>query len=138
MEGVLEEFETDPHASSPASGDNLLPAASEAQTALVRRVHTNLGHPATDQFLRVLRAAKALPEVTRYVRDEFRCAGCDSNSRPRARRRAAMPRTYQFNRIVGADTFKVTLAGVIHNFLNSVCHGTNYQMIIPVGSDGLT
>jgi len=70
------------------------------------------------------------------VRDEFRCAECAAHSRPRSRRRAAVPRTYQFNKILGADTFKITMNGVVYNYLNLVCHGTNFQLVVPVGPEG--
>lgn len=88
-------------------------------------------------MLRVFRAAKARPEVLRYIQDRFSCPDCASHPRQRANRKAAVPRTYQFNKIVGCDTFKVTMGGTIYNFLNLVDSGTNYQMVCLVGGDGL-
>ena len=40
-----------------------------------------------------------------------------------------MPRTYQFNKVCGLDTFEVVFQGRKVHFLNVVCHGTNYQSI---------
>ena len=86
-----------------------LPTLTASEKTLLSRTHVNLGNPATDLMLCVFRAAKARPEVLRYIQDEFSCPDCASHPRHRAHRRAAMPRTYQFNKVVGCDTFKVTI-----------------------------
>ena len=58
-----------------------LPSLTTAEKTLLSRTHVNLGHPATDLMLRVFRAAKARPEVLRYIQDEFSCPGCASHPR---------------------------------------------------------
>ena len=45
------------------------------------------------------------------------------------RRRAAIPRTFEFNRIVGADVFYIHWGGKQQPFLNLVDHGSNWQSV---------
>ena len=97
--------------------------------ALVQKLHVNLGHPQTEQFIEVLRAAQSKPEVLEYVRNHFHCDACEAQKRPPERRRVAMPRTFQFNRVLGIDTFFVTIQDQQVPFLNIVCHGTNFQVV---------
>ena len=126
----VEQVESDSDPDHPRA----LKPLSSADRSQINRAHVNLGHPGTDTFIRVLRAARACPEVLKYVRDEYECPDCASHPRLRAHRRAALPRTYQFNRVVGCGVFKVTLYGIIYNFLNLICHGANFQVVALIGS----
>eukprot|EP00959_Pyramimonas_sp_CCMP1952_P283083 5917027-Pyramimonas_sp.AAC.1 len=58
-----------------------------------------------DDFVWTLRAAGARVEVVERVRQKFRCEHCTSHSRPYWRRRAQLPRTYSFNRLLSIDLF---------------------------------
>eukprot|EP00959_Pyramimonas_sp_CCMP1952_P036565 765146-Pyramimonas_sp.AAC.1 len=69
--------------------------------AMAHKLHVNLGHPQTDQFIQVLRAAQSKPEILEFVRNHFKCDACEAQHRPPERRRVAMPRTFQFNRTAG-------------------------------------
>eukprot|EP00959_Pyramimonas_sp_CCMP1952_P415689 8709863-Pyramimonas_sp.AAC.1 len=46
--------------------------------AMVHTLHVNLGHPQTDQFIKVLRAAQSKPEILEFVRNHFRCDACEA------------------------------------------------------------
>ena len=95
----------------------------------VRRVHVNMGHLPKDKMLALLKAAGARPEVMRYVKDTFQCGHCMKRQHPVPRRKAAIPRTFSFNRVVGVDIFYVAWCGETLAFLNVVCHGTNLQQV---------
>ena len=95
----------------------------------VNLLHTNLGHLPRDRMLSLLKAAGALPEVLDYVKKDFSCEQCLRQKRPVERRKAAVPITFAFNRILGIDYFFLNLNGKTHAFLNIVCQGTNYQQI---------
>ena len=64
-----------------ASSDAALPmhGIMEKQRRIVERTCVNLGHPHHDQFVRVLRAAKSLPQVIRSAQELFCCP--DRNAR---------------------------------------------------------
>ena len=106
------------------------------QKEMVRRLHHNMGHLPLDRMIVMLKAAKAKENVLKYVRDEFQCEACMRQRREITRRKAAFPRTFEFNRVVGVDTFFVKWKGKNIPFLNVVDHGTNWQMVTmvrPVG-----
>ena len=93
------------HQASPAAE----PSVSEAQVALIKKLHNNCGHPPVDRFLRTLKAAGALPRVLKYVRDRFHfhCQDCESRRGPIPRRKAQCPRLFRPNRVVSVDIFYV-------------------------------
>eukprot|EP00435_Cladocopium_sp_Y103_P035246 s245_g9.t1 len=105
---------------------------SQAQKDMIRRLHINMGHLPKDRMLVMLKAAKAQNKVIRYVRDELHCEECMRQRREVRRRAAAYPRTFEFNRIVGVDTFFVKFNGKKIPFLNIVCHGSNWQAVCMV------
>ncbi|CAK0864783.1 unnamed protein product, partial [Prorocentrum cordatum] len=96
---------------------------------MIHKVHVNLAHPHKDVFLKILKAAQAKPEVLRYVRDEFTCGDCQAHSRTAASRPAAVPKTFEFNKIIALDTFFLTFKDQQLAFLNVICHGTNFQVV---------
>ena len=114
------------------------PTVSEAQAALVKKLHNNCGHPPVDRFLRTLKAAGALPHVLRYVRDQFHCQDCEARRGPVPRRKAQCPRLFTFNRVVSIDTFYIRFQNASVPVLNMVCSGTNYQVVqrLDGNSDG--
>ena len=115
---------------------------SEKQKRLVRRVHVNTGHPSRDQFLRMLKAAGTRKEVLKYVRDQFTCDHCDLQRGPAPRRRAQMPKTFAFNKIVALDVLYISFQDLRVPILNAVCVGSNLQVAvrlpIPKGLSGGT
>ena len=73
----------------------------------LRIAHDNSGHPTNSDFARLLRRGHARPEVAQWVRHRFKCEGCEANKMPRARRPAAVPKTYRVNHVVGMDLIEM-------------------------------
>ncbi len=115
---------------------------SEKQKRLVRRVHVNTGHPNREQFLRMLKAAGTKEEVLKYVRDQFTCDHCNLQRGVAPRRRAQMPKTFAFNKIVALDILYINFQDLRVPILNAVCAGSNLQVAvrlpIPKGLTGGT
>ena len=109
---------------------------TETQIKMVNQYHRNLGHPSRREFLKVLKAAHTKPAVLEYVRREYRCADCDAHTKPQPSRKAAIPRTYEFNRIIALDVFYIPLRGQSLLVLNIICHGTNFQVAALMRQDG--
>ena len=109
---------------------------SQTQKDLVRRLHHNMGHLPVERMVAMLKAAKAQPKIIKYVRDKFNCETCMKQRRQISRRRAAYPRTFEFNRIVGADVFFVKWGSKKVPFLNLVDHGSNWQCVVMVRPAG--
>lgn len=99
------------------------------QKEMIRRLRHNMGHLPTDRMVIMLKAAKAQPQVIRYVRDKFNCETCVRQRRQVQRRHAAFPRTFEFSQIVGADAFFIEWEGRGIPFLNLVDHGTNGALL---------
>jgi len=102
---------------------------SKDEKEMVMRLHVNLDHLPTDRMLMMLKAANAKPKVMQYVRDEMACDVCMRQRREVGRRRAAFPRTFEFNKIVGLDVFYVKWGGRKIPFLNVIDYGSNFQMV---------
>ena len=98
---------------------------------MVNQYHRNLGHPSRREFLKVLKAGHAKPAVLEYVRREHRCADCDAHTKPQPSRKAAIPRTCEFNHIIALDVFFIPLRGQSLPILNIICHDTNFQVAAP-------
>ena len=86
--------------------------------------------------MKVLKAAHAKPVVLEYVRREYRCANCDAHTKRQPPRKAAIPRTYEFNRIIALDVFYIRLRGQSLPILNIICHGTNFQVAALMRQNG--
>ena len=123
-EGAPEEIEDQGVDVSHAELGNI----TEQEKNLVRKVHVNMSHPSRDQFLRILKAAGAKDRVLHYVKEHFQCDHCDLQRFPKSRRKAAIPPTYAFNKVVGVDLFYINFERKIVPFLNVVDHGTGFQM----------
>ena len=92
--------------------------------------HDNSGHPNNQDFARLLRRGNARPEVARWVRKHFKCAECEAHQRPKARRPAAVPKTYRVNHVVGLDLVEVSNPfGQTKYWLNCVCWGSAFQQV---------
>ena len=109
---------------------------TETQIKMVNQYHRNLGHPSRREFLKVLKAAHAKPAVLEYVRREYRCADFDAHTKPQLSRKGAIPRTYEFHRIIAFDLFYIPLRGQSLPILNIICHGTNFQVAALMRQDG--
>ena len=113
---------------------------TEEQKMMVHRLHVNLGHLPLDRMKVMLKAANAKDEVLEFVRDHYKCELCMRQRREISRRKAAFPRSFEFNRIIGIDTFFVKWQGKSMPFLNVVDHGSNWQMVAllrPIEGDSM-
>ena len=105
---------------------------TDAQVKEIHRIHINTGHLPSRQMMILLKAAGAKRNVLRYVQDSFKCDQCGRQKNPVARKKVTFPRTFLFNYILGMDTFYVRYGSRHVPFINLVCHGTSYQMVIPI------
>ena len=101
---------------------------------LLMRAHEGLGHPHLDRFLRILRYAKASPEVLEEAR-KLQCSVCIQETKPS--RRAAPPRELGVNEIVGVDVVYLPMFGGGNKkraARNVIDWGTKFQMVLPMDS----
>ena len=99
---------------------------------LVRRAHEGLGHPNTDRFIRILKSAKASHEVIEIARN-LKCSVRSRFAQTRPQRRAAPPREYGLNEVVGLDTLWLPyINGRKTVALNVIDWSSHFQLIIPV------
>ena len=99
------------------------------QIRLLHKMHNNMGHLPREQMMIVLKAAGCKAHVLEYVRDHFSCEVCGRRKKPIERRKAAFPRTFSFNKILGLDFIYIPFQGKTLAFLNVVCQGTNFQQV---------
>ena len=67
---------------------------TDEQLRDIKIAHDNAGHPNNQDFVRLLRRGNARPEVAQWVRKHFKCPECEAHQRPKARRPAAVLKTY--------------------------------------------
>ena len=111
--------------------DDNMEAPTPLQQRLILQVHTNLGHPETRDFLRVLKAGKVRQSVLQWVRTSFKCLACAQRQWPKARHPASATRCLRFNEVLGADIFEVAgIPGVSEKImvLSMVDWGTGFQV----------
>ena len=115
----------------PEEVEESLPASRRDREirAMVDKIHVNMAHLPKERMMVMLRAAGAKAEVLEYVKNRFSCEVCDRRQRQIPRRVAAFPKTYAFNKIVGADVFYLTWQGRSIPFLNLICHGSHWQSV---------
>eukprot|EP00913_Durusdinium_trenchii_P016808 g15798.t1 len=107
-----------------------LPQATASQRRLVQKVHVNTGHPDRTRMLRAFKAAGALPQILRFIKEEFSCEDCNLKQGPDVRRRAQLPRTFAFNKVLCLDFLFVKFKEQRIPILNMVCGGTSYQIAV--------
>lgn len=128
-----ERVQDDAEAGGEAAGGEVAGPAAPAvdltnyEKKLVEKVHVGLGHPSNPVFLRTLRVARCRQDVLRYVKEIFRCDRCHLRQRAATPRKAAWPRTFEFNKIVGIDTVFLMVNGEPVPVLVCLCHGTGYM-----------
>ena len=102
----------------------------------LRQLHTNLGHPGVKEMVRVLKHGRASGLAIQEAR-RMHCDTCAENVQPKLPRPPIPRQVLDFNERVNLD-----IMGLPHwsdatrsvNCLNIVCHGTLFQMIIPLWS----
>eukprot|EP00971_Amphidinium_carterae_P047379 933651-Amphidinium_carterae.2 len=125
------EHEDPPDAVSEQEADN---EVTQADRELLYRMHCNLGHPPKHILLRALKAAGGRSEVMRYLSSGFECPECLNKQRQGTRRRATLPRTYSFNKLLAMDCFFLRLhlddAAQEIPVLSMLCQGTNWHVCV--------
>ena len=98
----------------------------------VRKAHQNLGHPGTERFVEMLRAAGA-SETAIMVARKYKCSVCEAQGGPKSQKVSKMRRTYEFNVGVVCDLFELELneKQKVHCF-SVVCEGTNFHVVVPL------
>ena len=135
-----ERIEYDDDNEEPASDEDDLPPLDQGwkptttQVKDLKIAHDNAGHPSNADFGRLLRRGNARPEVAQWVRKHFSCEECTANKQPKARRPAAVPRTYRVNHVVGLDLIEMkNLSGDKIYWINCICWGSSFQLVGRVG-----
>ncbi|CAE7770550.1 RE2 [Symbiodinium sp. CCMP2456] len=99
---------------------------------LVKRAHEGLGHPNVDRFVRILKSAKASQEVLAAAR-KLQCSTCERFAETRPQRRAAPPKEYGLNEVVGLDTLWLPcIDGRKKLALNILDWSSHFQMVVPI------
>eukprot|EP00435_Cladocopium_sp_Y103_P012135 s282_g3.t1 len=119
----------------PGAKDITFPGVSEDQLptwmrSVLKRIHTNLGHPHNSTLVRQLAQANASPVALMGAR-ALKCAVCDRLRPPRQQRPSkSMPVTRRFNERVMLDlVFVKDMSGETFTFLNQVDDATTYQIL---------
>ena len=98
----------------------------------LRRLHQNLGHPSTADFVRHLRLAGASRAVLKAARS-LTCETCRRTKATAAAKPAKIGSCLRFNDVVGADLIYVhDSEGVKHQLLSVVDFSSAYHIVIPV------
>ena len=113
-----------------APTDDLRP--TEGQIKMLDQYHRNLGHPSRRKFLKVLRRLQCSSTSDADIDAQTPTR----TQSPNFSRKAAVTRTYEFNRIVAMDVFHTHLRGQSRLVLNNICHGTNFQVSACMRPDG--
>ena len=98
----------------------------------IRRAHQNLGHPSTERFVEMLRAAGASENAIMVAR-KHKCSVCEAQAGPKSQKVSKMRKTYEFNVGVVCDLFELELKEKqkVH-CLSVVCEGTNFHVVVPL------
>ncbi|CAE7582602.1 RE1 [Symbiodinium sp. CCMP2592] len=108
------------------------PTVSETIATSLRRLHQNLGHPSTADFVRHLRLAGASREVLKGAK-ALECQVCQRSKQPAIPKPAKIVPCYRFNEMVGTDLFYVhDSEGRRHQLLSIVDFSSAYHIVVPV------
>ncbi|CAE7821075.1 KdelR [Symbiodinium sp. CCMP2456] len=106
--------------------------------ASLRRLHQNLGHPSSSDFVRHLRLAGASREVLKAART-LECQTCARTRATAIAKPAKIGSCLQFNEVVGADLFYVhDTEGNRHEMFSIVDYSSAYHVVIPVARKDTT
>ena len=115
--------------SFPGAPDNVVPPWIKA---VLRRLHTNLGHPATASLVRQLAAAKASGPALLGARC-LKCAVCDRTRPPREPRPGAIFKAKRFlDRLIMDVLFVYDIEGKTYSFLSLVDDATVLHVLVRV------
>ena len=100
------------------------------------KLHVNLGHPGVKELIRVLKHGRASELAIQEAR-RMRCDVCAENVQSKLPRPTVPRDVLDFNERFGLDILSLLhWKGFTKSLkcLNIVCHGTSFQMIIPLWS----
>ena len=98
------------------------------------KLHTNMGHPGVKEMVRALKHGRASVLAIQEAR-RMHCDVCAEDVRPKLSRPAIPRQVLDFNERLGLDILSLPhWVGFTKSVqcLNIVCHGTLFQMIIPL------
>ena len=135
-DGELEPEDEHEEGETPENSEQRLPLHSRfPMERLLHRAHVGLGHPTSDRFVRILRYAKAKPEVIEAAK-HLRRSVCQRHSQVKPARRSAPPKELKelaFNECVGVDViFLPTLGSRSRPALNVIDWSSKFQLMIPM------
>ena len=102
----------------------------------LRKLHTNLGHPGVKEMVRVLKHGRASELAIQEAR-RMHCDVCAEYVQPKLPRPAIPRQVLDVNERIGLDNLSLPhWEGFTKSVKcsNIVCHGTLFQMIIPLWS----
>ena len=98
----------------------------------VRRCHVNLGHPAKERFLHMLKSANASERALQAAK-HFKCSVCDAKRAAPSHPVAKSRRAQQFNEQINIDTFELPIYQQKKvQVLNIFDEGTGMQVCGPL------
>ena len=99
----------------------------------LQRLHQNLGHPSTEQLIRILRHSKASSEAIECAKT-LECTTCLNHRAPSPALPANVPSPLAFNDQIGLDVKYVSGWKINQRVacINIVDYGTGFQMVIPI------
>ncbi|CAK0821126.1 unnamed protein product [Prorocentrum cordatum] len=102
----------------------------------VRKIHVNLGHPAVEGLIRILKHGNATEEAIATARD-FKRDVCEQNRAPKLTRPATVPRDIQVLSEVGFDVKELLyyICGKTWAALNVVDGASSLQQMMPLAGN---
>ena len=104
---------------------------TEEEKAAVMKLHRSVGHPALQELVRFMRAARVRSDVIRWTSRNFECDACKARPLPKPAKLASIPKSYQPNKVLGIDIVYLPEVGGGSTFpaVSIVDWGTSYQMV---------
>ena len=99
----------------------------------VFKLHKNLGHPATDDLVRMLKHAGASSQAVKAAK-ELTCSVCANQAQPSSALPANVPRVLDFNSQVGLDVKYLPSwkPGKTIQCVNIVDYASSLQIVVPI------
>ena len=118
-----------------AVGSNAEPSDQQSSPLVrtLQRLHRNLGHPSTEQLIRILRHSKASSEAIECAKT-LECTTCLNHRAPSPALPANVPSPLAFNDQIGLDVKYVSGWKVNQRVscINIVDYGTGFQIVVPI------
>lgn len=136
LECLAANAEPSADASAPVERDPPEEEASTSQDTIKKalsRLHRNLGHPSTQDLIRILRHSRASAEAIDLA-GKLQCTVCANHQQPKSALPANVPQSLAFNHHIGMDVKYVKGWKVNQRVpcVNIVDYGTSYQIMVPI------